>query len=428
MSWDIASSATLSVFESSGSSFSLSCLAAFGARQRSRGAEPGKNLFAAGPRAFSEVLPKMQRTVPRVEWCNPVSPSQNMVGNLPQNWCCKECFGVFASTASNLANEAGGWVLFFKHAKWLHASVDASIIISNYQHLQGRMKRCFRRLSQFKLPHFCFPKFCRDRRICRFGAIFGNFIKSWPCLGWNVWDADSELWRFLCVSTGYCSPALATRIATWLILPVYEMRTKELALQLLVLLAGRRRTLAYCCHIEAVHPEKESHVPIIWCCCFGKSKDRLILLGWWVMGKKTVQNVSKWTTKDDEIQGRHRQMTSSWSDAEKGRTDWSQWSQKKLGNHFSSFFFLILSFPCIIFRFSDGMLRFHIWCLRRTDECCRLLPVLGWGHRALQFQPMFAPSWMNIVKAGRCWKQCFYVLDCLCMLRIQTLMVIKAWI
>lgn len=92
-----------------------------------------------------------------------------------------------------------------------------------------------------------------------------------------------------------------------------------------------------------------------------------------------------------------------------------------------SFFFVLLLdsiIPCIIFRFSDGMLRFHIWCLRRTDECCRLLPVPRWGHRAL-FQPMFAPSWMNIMKAGR-WKQCFYVVDCLCMLRIQTLMVIKA--
>lgn len=31
-----------------------------------RGLNP-VNLFAAGPRGFSEVLPKMQRTVPRVE-------------------------------------------------------------------------------------------------------------------------------------------------------------------------------------------------------------------------------------------------------------------------------------------------------------------------------------------------------------------------
>ena len=58
------------------------------------------------------------------------------------------------------------------------------------------------------------------------------------------------------------SPASTKRIATWLILPIYEMRTKELALQLLVL-AGRRRTLAYRRHIEAIHPEKESHVPMI---------------------------------------------------------------------------------------------------------------------------------------------------------------------
>ena len=50
----------------------------------------------------------------------------------------------------------------------------------------------------------------------------------------------------------------------------------------------------------------------------------------------------------DEIQGRNRQMTSSWSDAEKGRTDWSQWRQKDQAIFFlrfsSGFYYSLASF------------------------------------------------------------------------------------
>lgn len=215
-----------------------------------RGLNP-VNLFAAGPRGFSEVLPKMQRTVPRVEWCNRVS--------LSQNWCsCKECFGVFASTASNLANEAGGWVLFFQ----AHEMITCiSWCINYYQQPSTPPREDETMLSKtfsISTSSYLFPK-----------------ILSWQDnfpLRSNFWELHQKLavpWlkrlgrvrqrvvTFLCVSTARLppSPAPTKRIATWLILPIYEMRTKELALQLLVL-AGRRRTLVYRRHIEAIRKRK----------------------------------------------------------------------------------------------------------------------------------------------------------------------------
>ena len=54
-----------------------------------------------------------------------VFPSQSMVGKLEKkalSCSCEECLGVFASNASNLANEAGGCPSF---SSTCNASVDA---------------------------------------------------------------------------------------------------------------------------------------------------------------------------------------------------------------------------------------------------------------------------------------------------------------
>lgn len=142
------------------------------------------------------------------------------------------------------------------------------------------------------------------------------------------------------------SPASTKRIATWLILPIFEMRTKELALQLLVL-AGRCRTLAYRRHIEAIRKRKAmcQWSDVVLFGKMGRWGKTGIPAKWWStlslflhlhrdseFLETEISAASKsaliWPLCLDEIQGRNRQMTSPWSDAEKGRTDWSQWSQK----------------------------------------------------------------------------------------------------